>query len=582
MTRIAVVHKERCNPAKCQDLCMKLCPVNRTGSECIVKIDNKAQIDEALCTGCGICQNRCPFDAIAIINLPEELKTDPIHRYGPNGFALYSLPVPRKGKVVGIIGKNGIGKSTAIKILAGVEKPNLGKQDPVELPELIDYFRGSELQGFIERLQAGEETVSYKPQHVDMIPKTRKGKIADLLGKVDEQGKLQEIAGNLEIENILDHDISKVSGGELQRIAIAAAALKKATLYIFDEPTSYLDIKQRLKISRFIRNLADENTAVLIIEHDLIVLDYMTDLIHIMYGKDACYGIVSQPRSSKAGINTYLDGFLREENIRFRDKKISFDVRQARKSKKTIRLTEWPELGKTLGSFQLNADPGEIHKEEIVGIIGENGIGKTSFIRLLAGVEKPDTGSIDTGIKVSYKPQYIDSGSDQPVMMVLRQATQKYTNELINPLNLKHLMNKPVNELSGGELQRVAIAEALAKDCDLVLLDEPSAYLDVEQRLLVSKVIENISHIRGISIMTVDHDLLFIDYLSERLLVFDGKPAVEGTVRGPFSMEDGMNKLLSELSITLRREEESGRPRMNKEGSQKDVEQKNQKKYYYS
>ena len=143
-------------------------------------------------------------------------------------------------------------------------------------------------------------------------------------------------------------------------------------------------------------------------------------------------------------------------------------------------------------------------------------------------------------------------------------------------------MNLKASELSGGELQCVAIAEALARDCDLVLLDEPSAYLDIEQRLVVSKAIRNVISNRGISALVIDHDLLFLDYLSDRLMVFEGKPAQHGTAAGPFSMEEGMNRMLSTLNVTMRRDEESHRPRVNKPDSVKDREQKKSGKLYYT
>ena len=115
-----------------------------------------------------------------------------------------------------------------------------------------------------------------------------------------------------------------------------------------------------------------------------------------------------------------------------------------------------------------------------------------------------------------------------------------------------------------------------------MLLDEPSAYLDVEQRLKVAKVINDVVEQRGISVLVVDHDLSFIDFLSKRLIVFKGKPALNGLLKGPFSMEEGMNLFLYDLNISMRRDIQSSRPRINKEGSVKDRLQKETGKLYYS
>lgn len=582
MSRIAVVDKHKCvNGVRCPFLCAHVCPVNRAGKECIVLgSDNKPIINEELCIGCGICPNRCPVECIDIINLPEELSHEPIHRYGMNGFHLYNLPTPIFGKVVGIIGRNGIGKSTALKILAGLLKPNLGRDSEATYKELIDYFKGTEAQLFFENVKSGKIKISYKPQNVDLIPKTAKGSVKALLEKVDEKNELDKIAELLDLAEILDNDITKISGGELQRVAIAATVLKKANLYIFDEPTSYLDIKQRIRVSNFIKNLADDNTAVLIVEHDLIILDHMTDLIHLMYGKEGSYGIVSLPKTTRVGINIYLSGYLKEENVRFRDKEIKFIKAVVEKTKKEQLLVSWDDIEKMLGKFMLSAKKGEIDKHDVIGVLGENGIGKTSFVKILAGIEKADKGTIDKEVKIAYKPQYLEA-RDEIVMIALQKAIKSYSTLIINPLNIKPLLQKNLTELSGGELQRVAIALCLSQDADLMLLDEPSAYLDIEQRLIVSRVIKDVMEQRGTSCMVVDHDLLFIDFLSKKLMVFNGKPAIHGDAKGPFTMEDGMNMFLKEINVTYRRDEQSNRPRINKEDSQKDKQQKEDGNYYY-
>ncbi len=601
--RIAVIHKDKCNPQGCGNyLCAKLCPVNRTGEDCVKEGDEtttKAIIDEVLCTGCGICPKRCPYGAIEIINLPKELDKPPIHRYGENSFALFSLPTPIFNKVVGILGKNGIGKSTAFKVLAGFLKANLGQFDQeITNKQVLDYFKGTQMQAFLEELFKNKITLAYKPQQVESLPKTFKGTVQDLLEKAannkenttttneTKEASIKEIAESLDLTKYLQRKIANLSGGELQRVVIAATALKNANLTLFDEPSSYLDIKQRMKMSKFIKHLAtntDTDKAVMVIEHDLIILDFMTDLLNIMYGHDGVYGIVSQLKNVREGINQFLHGELTEENVRFRSRPLKFEGGVDKGQTLPDKLIEWTDLNKDYGPFKLNAGSGTIYKNEVIGIVGENGIGKTTFIKLLAGLEKPTNGELDKKLEVSYKGQYLDFQENTDLVAdFLHEAVNNYNNQLVKPLELDKFLTKQLNQLSGGELQRVVVAKTLAKEADIYLLDEPSAYLDIEQRLLITKVIKRFAIEKEATVLVVDHDLLFLDNLSDRMLVFTGTPAKEGSLQGPLDRTEAMNLFLKELDITLRRDHQSKRPRINNPGSVKDREQRQQNNWYSS
>jgi len=585
--RLAVIDKNKCQPKICNHDCAKACPINRKNEPCVI-IGNKASIDEKLCIGCRLCIPACPFEAINVVNLPEELNSQALHRYSENGFKLFRAVVPIFGKTVGILGQNGIGKTTMISILAGLIYPDLGTpNNKPDQKEIIKYFKGNEGQFYFEKLFKNEISIAYKPQYVDGIPKEFKGTVLALLKKVDKTGKIKEITKELGIDNILDRKIESVSGGELQRIAIAATILKGANVMFFDEPSSYLDIKQRINVAKIISELVTKETSVNVIEHDLIVLDYIADLVHLMYGKESVYGVVSHPMAAKNGINTYLDGYLRDENMRFREYPIRYESRPTLRNKGEIPLIAWPKLKKKLGDFNLDVSEGNILVNEVVGCLGENGTGKTTFARILAGELKPDNVKFNEKIKISYKPQYIKPESDSTVAEMLASITKEFGTDdykirIIRPLQLERLLNMKLTELSGGELQRAAIAVCLSRDADLYLLDEPSAYLDVEQRLIIAKALREFIIQRNASALVIDHDLLFLDYISDRLLVFKGTPALKGETLGPVSMKEGMNTFLKKVEITLRRDPETLRPRVNKLGSVLDRLQKEKNEYYYT
>jgi len=592
LTRVAIVNTDRCKPKKCRQECKRSCPVVRQGKLCIevVPTSKVAFLSEHLCIGCGICVKKCPFEAITIINLPSNLETQTTHRYSANSFKLHRLPTPRPGEVLGLVGTNGIGKSTALKILAGKLKPNLGRfSNAPDWQEILTYFRGSELQNYFTKVLEDDLKAIIKPQYVDQIPRAVKGSVTALLTKKDETNSKKRYCTDFDLGYVMERNVDELSGGELQRFACAVVCVQNADVYMFDEPSSYLDVKQRLKAALAIRSLTQENKYIIVVEHDLSVLDYLSDFICCLYGTPGAYGVVTMPFTVREGINIFLDGFVPTENLRFREESLTFKVSESAEDEeiKRMRRYSYPDMQKTLKSFHLAVKKGDFTDSEIIVMLGENGTGKTTFIRMMAGILKPDNDENVPQLNVSYKPQKISPKSQGTVRMLMHAKIRdayihpQFITDVMKPLKIENIFDQEVQNLSGGELQRVALTLCLGKPADVYLIDEPSAYLDSEQRLHAAKVIKRfILHAKKTGFI-VEHDFIMATYLADRVIVFEGQPSVDTTANSPQSLLTGMNKFLESLEITFRRDPANFRPRINKLNSVKDAEQKKTGNFFF-
>ncbi|MEE9409996.1 MAG: ribosome biogenesis/translation initiation ATPase RLI [Candidatus Heimdallarchaeota archaeon] len=619
MTRVAVINQEKCRPDKCGRLCYKVCPSVRAGRETITfdPPSNKAAIHESLCSGVAICVKKCPFQCITVVNLPEELDKEVTHRYSINSFKLHRLPLPKIGKVTGLVGQNGSGKSTALNILQGNFLPNLGRyDDPPSWDEIIENFRGTEVQTYFQKLANNELKTVLKPQNVDRLPRVVKGKVSDLVEKTDERGLKKEIKTIFSLEKVWDREISKLSGGELQRLAIAAAIVQEADVYLFDEPTSYLDVQERVKISKYINEMKSPNHTLIVVEHDLAMLDYLSDLVHIFYGEAGVYGIVSHPLSVREGINIFLDGYIPSENMRFRTEPIIFKKVSIEDKYVSHRIAlRFGDMTKKFEGFELSSKGGELYKGEVVGILGPNGIGKTTLVKMLSGLLEPTTiseplellvqtskkdeeeqetvsdinqknGKLEEKLIVSYKPQYLYTESEQSVKEYLREINPAiltsgwHKSELIEPLRFSKLLESSLRDLSGGELQKVSIAACLGRKAHLFLLDEPSAYISSEDRVNIAKVIKRVVSYYEMPAIVVEHDVMMLNFTSDRLIVFEGESGIKGKSGRIGSLQYGMNDFLRRMNITFRQDPRTLRPRVNKRDSQLDKKQKAEGNYF--
>ncbi len=601
MARVATIDYEMCRPDKCGIPCIRFCPINKTKPYKAIELSEEKKgkpiIYEERCIACGICVKKCPYRAISVVNLPEEVEENLIHRYGQNAFKLYGLPMPIESKIIGILGPNGIGKSTAMKILSGSLIPNIGQFDREPSKErVLEKFRGTIYYDYFNKLYQGQLRIVQKIQYIELIPRyIKRGSVDEVLKQIDERGMYREVIDALNMESIRDKDISMLSGGELQKLAISAALLRDANVYLFDEPTSFLDIRERLNVLMALDRLLPRGSYIFIVDHDLMFLDYIADLIAIAFGIPGSYGMFSKVYTAKAGIDHYLKGFLPSENMRIRNEEISFRLHEAREDRYIAKSSEvifmWDNLVKRLDGFTLTVESGQAYRGEVVGIVGPNAIGKTTFIRILVGELKPDAGyTTSIAFRMSYKPQYLErvvegcSSVGECLKSVNSDAIKEdswlYV-EIVKRLGIDRLLSKELDSLSGGELQKFYIAYTLVRDADIYLLDEPSSHIDVEDQLSVARVIKRIARLKKTPIFVIDHNFLLIDYSVDRLMVFNGIPGREGYGSAPNSVAKALNSFLKSMDVTVRRDPDSGRPRINKPDSYLDRLQKTLGQYFY-
>ena len=573
-----------CNPVQCNLECMRGCPSNRLRKECTFLVDRKtgerhidfkyeyskelksksvAFIEPSLSQGCSICAKACPFHAITVVNLPEAKEEEMVFSYGKNGFSLYKMAIPRAG-IVAIVGENGCGKSTNLKLIAK-------KLIPIQTPT-------KEIKEYFEKTKDGD--LVYKPQEIS--GEGEKRKVRELLQKtasggtsarnVDEENsrngaenRLSELTKIFDLDKIMDRELQQLSGGELQKVIVTAALLHEKEIYFLDEPFSFLDYVYRVRLINYLlERLPDRK--VVIVDHDISLLSYLCKKSYLMFGEAGAYGIVSQIYSTDRAINMFMGGFIAPENMKFRDSAIAYKhyAEEAHKNK----LLELGAARIERGTFLVeNPSPIQINEGEIVGIAGKNGIGKSTFCHNIFEKNLRDA---------AFKEQVLkrESGTAGKYM----QKNDLFSDNYLRGMKMQKLEFYEISKLSGGEMQKLEIFRALNQDRKIYILDEPTNMLDVGARIALSKMLrERASADRAV--IVVDHDLEFLYNTVDRLIVMDGKSGEHGYVKGIFDKEAGVRMLMEEFDLSYRKDSETKRLKLNKQGSKKDVKLRGEGKF---
>lgn len=489
-----------------------------------------------------------------------------------------------QGERIGLIGVNGCGKSSLLKIIAGAEKPDTGfvsvrkgitvgylGQNPVFEEEKTVYdniFSSSNavihlVKQYEEHLHKDQNTPNYHEIFQDLMEKMTE------MDAWNMEQQVQEIISRLGIEHLSHKIVRQLSGGQRKRIAMAKVLIEQPDVLILDEPTNHLD----METVEWLEDLVDSKfQTVLLVTHDRYFLDNLTNkIVEIdkgqVYRYDGNYAYYLEKKSEREEIKgaeidkaknlmrKELDWIRRQPKARgtkakyrvdaFEDIKATATQKtgsaqldlQIKTTRQGGKIGEIKKLYKSYPDLKLIENFSYVFKKgDKIGIIGKNGTGKSTFLNLLTGADKPDKGEIDIGETTAFGYYKQEDGFldvEKRLIEVVKEIAEYI--ELANGQKisassfLTMFMFAPadqykfVSKLSGGERKRLQLLKVLIKNPNFLILDEPTNDLDIGTLNVLEEFLENF----GGTLVIVSHDRYFMDRLVNHLFVFEG----DGKVR---------------------------------------------------
>jgi ATP-binding cassette subfamily F protein uup len=494
------------------------------------------------------------------------------------------------GERVGLIGRNGTGKSTLLKVLAKSIAVDDGKvwrspdlklayveQEPIFNPQHSVFEAVSEMLGPIHKLLVEYEEVSHRmaEDHSAELLERMHDLQTELEAKQgwQIQNRIDSVLARLELQR--DKPIAKLSGGLRKRVALARALVAEPNLLLLDEPTNHLDVET---IEWLEEMLLKFNGSILFVTHDRFFLDRLaTRIIELDRGMLTSFpGNFTAYQQRKSEIlateaihNAKFDKFLAQEEVwirkgiearrtrnegrvrrleelrreraarRERIGKVNLAVDEGQRSGKLV--GELSHVTKSFGSKVIVKDfSGFIMRGDKIGLIGPNGVGKTTFLKLLLGELKPDSGKVRTGSKldIAYFDQLreqldeeatvidtISQGSDFIEINGTRKHVISYLEDfLFSPQRAR----SPVKSLSGGERNRLLLARLFTRPANALVLDEPTNDLDIETLELLESLLQEYQG----TVFLVSHDRIFLDNVVTQVIAFEGEGKLQEYVGG--------------------------------------------------
>lgn len=447
-----------------------------------------------------------------------------------------------KGDKIGVIGVNGTGKSTFLKIIAGIEEPDVGE---------IVSGRGVTVSYLAQAPQfnPGDTIVGYVIKGKNNASEAEAKTILTKLGITD-----------------FDAAINTLSGGQRKRIALARTLVSPAEVLILDEPTNHLDSDMVIWLEEYIKKFKGE---LIMVTHDRYFLDNVTNRIveldgGKLYGYDTNYsGFLElktqreemerateakranilrrelewirrgcQARSTKqqARIDRYEDmkEASRQARASFENKALEMNSVSTRLGKKTIELSD---ICKSFGEKKVIDDFTYIFlRDDRIGIIGKNGCGKSTLMKIITGNLKPDSGSVEIGdtVRIGYFMQENEPLDEKMTVLEFVRSIGEYVTTATGKATASQMCEKflfgpksqwtPISKLSGGEKRRLYLLSVLMSAPNVLILDEPTNDLDIETLEILEDYLDGFAGI----VIVVSHDRYFLDRTVDRIFSFEG------------------------------------------------------------